>query len=96
MKKPKVLIVGAGIAGPALAPSRTTPLAIFTFRAARSTPHDRKNLALRKQMVADAVRVPPWSRGRSHEPDRPSRSRQPVGRKRLNICVRAMRVLPTM
>ncbi|MGW5564469.1 FAD-dependent monooxygenase [Streptomyces tendae] len=38
-----------------LHPSRTTPLAIFTFRTAQpAAPHDRKNVALHKQTVADA------------------------------------------
>ncbi len=40
--------------------SRTTPLAIFTFRAARSVPHDRKNVALHKQTVADAYADVGW------------------------------------
>ncbi|MFJ4654476.1 FAD-dependent monooxygenase [Nocardia sp. NPDC088792] len=41
-------------------PSRTTPLAIFTFRAARPAPHDRKNIALHKQTVADAYADVRW------------------------------------
>ncbi|MEV6556778.1 FAD-dependent monooxygenase [Nocardia sp. NPDC051756] len=41
-------------------PSRTTPLAIFTFRAAPQAPHDRKNIALHKQTVADAYADMPW------------------------------------
>ncbi|WP_410601046.1 FAD-dependent monooxygenase [Amycolatopsis sp. lyj-90] len=41
-------------------PSRTTPLAIFTFRAARQEPHDRKNIALHKQTVADAYAGVRW------------------------------------
>ncbi|MFF5105588.1 FAD-dependent monooxygenase [Streptomyces sp. NPDC000134] len=41
-------------------PSRTTPLAIFTFRAARLAPHDRKNIALHKQTVADAYAGVGW------------------------------------
>ncbi|MGW7534850.1 FAD-dependent oxidoreductase [Amycolatopsis sp. NPDC054798] len=41
-------------------PSRTTPLAIFTFRAAQNAPHDRKNLALHKQTVADAYADVRW------------------------------------
>ncbi|ASF09529.1 putative monooxygenase [Nocardia brasiliensis NBRC 14402] len=41
-------------------PSRTTPLAIFTFRAAPTAPHDRKNIALHKQTVADAYADMLW------------------------------------
>ncbi|MCS7482515.1 FAD-dependent oxidoreductase [Umezawaea endophytica] len=41
-------------------PSRTTPLAIFTFRAALPAPHDRKNVALHKQTVADAYADVRW------------------------------------
>ncbi|PDP84937.1 monooxygenase [Glycomyces fuscus] len=41
-------------------PSRTTPLAIFTFRAARPAPHDRKNIALHKQTVADTYADVRW------------------------------------
>ncbi|MFT9480552.1 monooxygenase [Streptomyces sp. 11-1-2] len=41
-------------------PSRTTPLAIFTFRAAQPAPHDRKNIALHKQTVADAYADVRW------------------------------------
>ncbi|QFU89661.1 FAD-dependent monooxygenase [Amycolatopsis sp. YIM 10] len=41
-------------------PSRTTPLAIFTFRAARLSPHDRKNIALHKQTVADTYADVRW------------------------------------
>lgn len=37
-----------------LHPSRTTQLEIFTFRAAQPAPHDRGNIALHKQTVADA------------------------------------------
>ncbi|GAA4943982.1 hypothetical protein GCM10023224_28560 [Streptomonospora halophila] len=43
-----------------LHPSRTTPLAIFTFRAAPPAPHDRKNTALHKQTVADAYADVGW------------------------------------
>ncbi|MFE6776362.1 FAD-dependent monooxygenase [Streptomyces sp. NPDC057702] len=43
-----------------LHPSRTTPLAIFTFRAARPAPHDRKDLALHKRTVADAYADMRW------------------------------------
>ncbi|WP_411098364.1 FAD-dependent monooxygenase [Streptomyces sp. x-45] len=43
-----------------LHPSRTTPLAIFTFRAAQPAPHDRKNVALHKQTVADAYADVRW------------------------------------
>ncbi|SED89988.1 2-polyprenyl-6-methoxyphenol hydroxylase [Streptomyces misionensis] len=43
-----------------LHPSRTTPLAIFTFRAAQPAPHDRKNIALHKQTVADAYADVRW------------------------------------
>ncbi|WP_262059761.1 FAD-dependent monooxygenase [Streptomyces sp. STR69] len=43
-------------------PSRTTPLAIFTFRAAQPAPHDRKNIALHKQTVADAYADVRWWR----------------------------------
>ncbi|GGV72734.1 oxidoreductase [Streptomyces longisporoflavus] len=43
-----------------LHPSRTTPLAIFTFRAAHPAPHDRKNTALHKQTVADAYAGLRW------------------------------------
>lgn len=41
-------------------PSRTTPLAIFTFRAARPAPPDRKNIALHKQIVADTYADARW------------------------------------
>ncbi|AUI59228.1 FAD-dependent monooxygenase [Amycolatopsis sp. BJA-103] len=41
-------------------PSRTTPLAIFTFRATRPEPHDRKNIALHKQTVADVYAGVRW------------------------------------
>lgn len=41
-------------------PSRTTPLAIFTFRATRPAPHDRKNIALHKQTVADTYADVRW------------------------------------
>ncbi|GAA1948417.1 FAD-dependent monooxygenase [Amycolatopsis minnesotensis] len=41
-------------------PSRTTPLAIFTFRAARPALHDRGNIALHKQTVADAYAGVRW------------------------------------
>ena len=41
-------------------PSRTTPLAIFTFRATRTAPHDRKNIALHKQTVANAYADVRW------------------------------------
>ncbi|RDI49745.1 2-polyprenyl-6-methoxyphenol hydroxylase-like FAD-dependent oxidoreductase [Nocardia mexicana] len=41
-------------------PSRTTPLAIFTFRAAQPAPHDRKNIALHKQIVADTYADVRW------------------------------------
>ncbi|WP_410652246.1 FAD-dependent monooxygenase [Amycolatopsis sp. cmx-4-54] len=41
-------------------PSRTTPLAIFTFRAARPACHDRKNIALHKQIVADTYAGVRW------------------------------------
>ena len=41
-------------------PSRTTPLAIFTFRSARPAPHDRKNIALHKQTVADTYADVRW------------------------------------
>lgn len=42
-------------------PSRTTPLAIFTFRAAQQlAPHDRKNTALHKRTVADAYADVRW------------------------------------
>ncbi|AXK36770.1 monooxygenase [Streptomyces armeniacus] len=41
-------------------PSRTTPLAIFTFRAAPPAPHDRKNTALHKRTVADAYADVRW------------------------------------
>lgn len=43
-----------------LHPSRTTPLAIFTFRVAQPAPHDRKNIALHKQTVADAYADVRW------------------------------------
>ncbi|MFC7986754.1 hypothetical protein [Streptomyces sp. NPDC057336] len=43
-----------------LHPSRTTPLAIFTFRAAQPAPHHRKNIALHKQTVADAYAYVRW------------------------------------
>ena len=43
-----------------LHPSRTTPLAIFTFRTAQPAPHDRKNIALHKQTVADAYADVRW------------------------------------
>ncbi|MDI3101635.1 MULTISPECIES: FAD-dependent monooxygenase [Streptomyces] len=43
-----------------LHPSRTTPLAIFTFRAAQPALHDRKNIALHKQTVADAYADVRW------------------------------------
>ncbi|HEX6340951.1 FAD-dependent monooxygenase [Umezawaea sp.] len=41
-------------------PSRTTPLAIFTFRAARPAPHDRGNTALHKRTVAEAYAGVRW------------------------------------
>jgi 2-polyprenyl-6-methoxyphenol hydroxylase-like FAD-dependent oxidoreductase len=41
-------------------PSRTTPLAIFTFRAARPAPEDRKNIAVHKQTVAEAYADVRW------------------------------------
>lgn len=41
-------------------PSRTTPLAIFTFRTPQLAPRDRKNIALHKQIVADAYAEVGW------------------------------------
>ncbi|RJQ74426.1 monooxygenase [Pseudonocardiaceae bacterium YIM PH 21723] len=41
-------------------PSRTTPLAIFTFRAALPEPPDRRNIALHRQLVADAYADVRW------------------------------------
>ncbi|MBF6128798.1 FAD-dependent monooxygenase [Nocardia brasiliensis] len=41
-------------------PSRTTPLASFTFRPTRAAPYDRKNIALHKQAVADAYADVRW------------------------------------
>ncbi|PXX57788.1 2-polyprenyl-6-methoxyphenol hydroxylase-like FAD-dependent oxidoreductase [Nocardia tenerifensis] len=41
-------------------PSRTTPLASFTFRSTRAAPYDRKNIALHKQAVADAYADVRW------------------------------------
>ncbi|KAA8883857.1 NAD(P)-binding protein [Nocardia colli] len=41
-------------------PSRSTPLAIFTFRAALPAAHDRKNIALHKQIVADTYADVRW------------------------------------
>ncbi|MGW0226517.1 FAD-dependent monooxygenase, partial [Streptomyces tendae] len=43
-----------------LHPSRTTPLAIFTFRTAQLAPHDRKNLTPHKQTMADAYAGMQW------------------------------------
>jgi len=41
-------------------PSRNTPLAIFTFRATRQAIHDRKNIALHKQIVAETYADVRW------------------------------------
>ncbi|OZM76202.1 FAD-dependent monooxygenase [Pseudonocardia sp. MH-G8] len=41
-------------------PSRTTPLAVFTFRVTQLAPHDRKDIALHKQTVADAYAGVGW------------------------------------
>jgi 2-polyprenyl-6-methoxyphenol hydroxylase-like FAD-dependent oxidoreductase len=41
-------------------PSRDTPLAIFTFRATRQAIHDPKDIALRKQTVADTYADVRW------------------------------------
>ncbi|MFI0243085.1 FAD-dependent monooxygenase [Streptomyces sp. NPDC016845] len=43
----------------AVHPSRTTPLAIFTFRAPQA-PYERKNITLHKQTVADAYADVRW------------------------------------
>ncbi|MFC9432200.1 FAD-dependent monooxygenase [Nocardia sp. NPDC057030] len=41
-------------------PARSTPLAIFTFRAALPASHDRKDIALHKQIVADTYADVRW------------------------------------
>lgn len=41
-------------------PSRTTPLAIFTFRAARPASEDRKNVAVHKRTVAESYADVRW------------------------------------
>ncbi|MFE0372736.1 FAD-dependent monooxygenase [Streptomyces tendae] len=43
-----------------LHPSRTTPLAIFTFRTAQPAPHDRKNLTPHRQTMAGAYAGMQW------------------------------------